>query len=198
MEVNEEINKILDKDEEIIYRYKPNKMRFVFFGSLSSILIGLIFGGPFAIIGALGVAGVIRFDNEGSSGNDVVGASVFMVMGLLVISILLFRAITLIVRYRKTIFLVTNKRIIVRNGFIGADYNSLNLASISMVNVRVDFLDKLIKPNTGTITFASSAVPITSGNSRGSSLDSFAFSHVENPYDVYQEVKSYIDEKNIK
>ena len=57
-------------------------------------------------------------------------------------------------------------------------------------NVRVDFLDKLAKPTTGTITFASPASPmIQNGQAGGGSA--YAFKHIENPYDVYKRVKQF-------
>jgi hypothetical protein len=77
----------------------------------------------------------------------------------------------------------TDRRLIVRSGAVGVDFQSLYYKDITQTDVRVGFLDK--KHGTGSICFRSPAAhcrPIT-------------FAHVHQPYDVLRRVKEYMDTK---
>ena len=166
---------ILDSDERIIETFKPNKLRFIWlplFFFLTLFIILLI--GPVLII-----------LTEGSEELYLT----FIFFGFLFLLLLLSPLIAS-VRYKKTIYCYTNKRVLIRTGFIGADFQAIDFDMIGAMNVRVDFLDKLVKPNTGTITFASPASPmIQNGQAGGGSA--YAFKHIENPYEVYKRVKQF-------
>jgi len=91
--------------------------------------------------------------------------------------------------YNKRFYAYTNKRIIIQNGFIGIDFKSLDLKFIGATEVKVDFLDKLLKRNTGTIKFGSHATPT---NVQG--VQAFQFVGILDPYNVYKEIKKHMDE----
>ncbi len=95
-----------------------------------------------------------------------------------------------VIKYKKTWFCYTNKRIIIRTGFIGADFQTLDFDMIGAMNVRVDFLDKFIHPNTGTLMFASAASPMMANGMPGG-VSGYMFVDIENPYEVYKRVKEY-------
>ena len=73
---------------------------------------------------------------------------------------------------------------------LGVDYKSLDMKMIGAINVYVSPVDKIHRKNTGTITFGSTASPISP--ERG--LAGYRFSHVHEPYELYREVKNVIDE----
>ena len=91
--------------------------------------------------------------------------------------------------YNKRFYAYTNKRIIIQNGFIGIDFKSLDLKFIGATEVKVDFLDKLLKRNTGTIKFGSHATPT---NVQG--VQAFQLVGILDPYNVYKEIKKHMDE----
>ena len=193
MEVLDDVKRILDDDEEILKSYKPNKKRFVFINILFSGTIATIVPIVIFVIGLLGLVGVIPFVDE--AGNRVfMPALVMMIFGGVGVTFLLVNCTGFFVRYNKAYYYVTNKRLIVRGGFVGVDYRSLQLSAISMVDVRVDFLDKLVKNNTGTIIFGSSSTPVVNG--QHNSTASFSFSHIDNPYDAYKEIKEIVFQNN--
>ena len=183
----EDLKKILDDDEEIKESYKPNKKRFVLIRTVISCLFMLLFGGAFLVVGILGVLSIISFADE-SGVQDISGAIAFIVIGGIPLLLIVMSIVGNIVRYKRTIYVVTNKRLIIRSGFIGVDYKAIEIKNIGLVNVRVDFLDKLVKPNTGTVTFASAALPMNGNNQQ----TQFTFACVDDPYEVYRVVKSYI------
>ncbi len=181
---------ILDPGETILKTYKPNKKRFTIvslIGGLPSLIVPVVF----VLLAVLMLTGVIDMRDENGVVNYT-GAIFFLVFSSIFMLAILSAPFTSIFRYKKQLYCVTNKRIIIRHGFIGVDFKSLDLKAIGAVNVQVDFLDKLIKPNTGKITFGSNAAPITTGNQKGQNIP-FEFACVDNPYEVYREVKSFID-----
>lgn len=184
---------ILDKDESIVKTYKPNRKRFVLINIIGLLIFFLI---PIAllIVGILGSINTIEFVDEAGNPDPSVPVTMLAVGCLFALGFIV-AIVGLFLRYHKTLYCITNKRIIIRHGFIGVDFKSLNLTAISGVFVQVDFADKFIKPNTGTITFASSATPIIQGSQKNGYVP-FAFAHVDNPYEVYREVKGFVDEAN--
>ena len=90
----------------------------------------------------------------------------------------------------KTVYAWTNKRVLIRTGYIGVDYKSLDLNMVGALSVNVNIVDKILHKNTGTISFGSMASPMTVQNA-----SKFSFSFIRDPYQVYKEVKVYIDQK---
>lgn len=186
MGIEDDIKRILDNDEEVLKTYKPNKKRFVLINFLfSGFIFNLI---PIAIfvIGLLGLLGVIAFTTEAGE-RDYSAPVVMMVIGGIGVLFLIIACIGFFVKYNKTYYFVTNKRLVIRTGFIGADYKSLPISTVGMVDVRVDFLDKLVRKNTGTIVFGSASTPVVNQQNMV-----FAFHHIDNPYETYKEIKEII------
>ena len=190
-----EFKRILDSDETIIYSYKPNKTRFVWLNLLYSFLVSLIFGGLF-----IGFGLITKFVN--SDFEDVVFNIVFvilLVIGIVAIVLGSIGALILqLVKYNKTCYVVTNKRLVIKTGVIGTDFKTLELKMVQLVDVRVQLLDKLIKPNTGTIIFGSASTPIVDYNyQRGYGSrprnNLFSFMDINNPYEVSKQIKTHID-----
>ncbi len=71
------------------------------------------------------------------------------------------------------------------------DYYTLEMKMISTVLVNVGLFDKMVKPNTGTISFGSSATPIGVSNGKGGV--GFSFSFIDDAYQTYREVKEVIN-----
>ena len=186
----EDFSLILDSGETILKTYKPNKKRFTlisFIGALPS----LIFPIGFLVLGILMITQVIQVVDENNNPDYMPGIMMSIFASIFVFFVLAGFFSTFF-RYKKAMYCITNKRIIIRHGFIGVDFKSLDLKAIGAVNVQVDFLDKLVKPNTGKITFASSSAPLTTQNQKGQIVP-FEFACVDNPYDVYREIKELIN-----
>ena len=183
-----EFDVILDKDEQIVKTYSPNKKRMVTLGILP-FLFPALFGLIFVVIGVLGLCDVIHFTDIGHT--DPSSPIVFIVMGIMFSTWILIMPFILRVKYNKTKYAVTNKRILIRHGIIGVDYKALNIESILSVEVKVNFLDKLIQPNTGSIIFGS-AVSFATKTSGTAGL--FVFDNIEDPYNTYKEIKEIVEQ----
>lgn len=175
MNETELLKPVLDKGEEIIKWYKPHRFR-AYIDLIFTIIILVLFLGGLTI-------GV--FIQEG-----------FMLSWLLmyifvVVLVTTIQAILISLWYKKTIYVITNKRIIVRTGYIGVDYHELDYDTIGAITVIVDWKDKFVKKNTGSISFGSMASPMIG-------LSGFTFKHITDPYAVNREIKAIMDENKQK
>ena len=188
----EEVKKILTDDEEVKEYFKPNKKRFVVVNIIATLLFLIIFFGGVFTVGLLGIINVIAF-TDSTGQRDFLAPIMFLVFSAPFLLMIILSLIGYVARYHRTIYVVTNKRLIIRSGFIGVDYKSIETKYVGLINVRVDFLDKICG-STGTITFASPAMPMM--NTQNNVNGAFAFRCVENPYEVYKKVKEYIPEND--
>ena len=168
---------VLDKDEEVIKVFEPNKTK-LYFASFFIYFVSVIW------MFGVAVAGIVSETTN--------------YLPYLLLAVSIFAAITIIVfifvriYYNNLFYAYTNKRIIIRKGILGVDYKALDMKTIGAVNVYVSPLDKLLKRNTGTIMFGSMSSPIQSYN--GSAGAAYKFTHIVDPYSTYREIKSKIDE----
>jgi uncharacterized membrane protein YdbT with pleckstrin-like domain len=93
--------------------------------------------------------------------------------------------------YKNIYYAYSNKRIIIRSGIFGVDFKSLDMSMIGAVNVYVSLIDKIVRKNTGSISFGSTASPIGYAQSSGAA---YKFNHIAMPYETCKEIKSFIDE----
>lgn len=163
---------VLEVGEVIQKGYKPNKAKFAFSRVITALLFVLAVG---AIIIGLWFDSEIVY-NEKIVGTCVAGGALFS----LTLLVMWFS----ILCYKNTFYVYTNKRIIIRTGIFGVDYHSLDLKNIGASDVCVSFLDKIIRKNTGSIKFGSNSSPIANSY--------YNFANIEDPYQVYKEIKEYI------
>jgi uncharacterized membrane protein YdbT with pleckstrin-like domain len=86
-------------------------------------------------------------------------------------------------------YIITDKRVLVRSGLIGTDFNSVYLTQVKTANVNVNLIDKIF--SVGTINIDTGKVEtIKTGDSHGSeSRIQTAYDkliHIEKPYEVYK------------
>ena len=167
---------ILDEDEKIIKVFKPHKAKLF----ASAIILNSLWLFWFMIFGIFGVL----FPDEGETINKLY-VLVPIVIYLAIIGIITILAA---LHYKNVYYAYSNKRIIIRSGIFGVDYKSLDMSMIGAVDVYVSLLDKIMKKNTGSLTFGSAASPVGGNNANG-----YRFNHVKLPYETCKEIKSYID-----
>lgn len=195
--MNDIFAEILDKDEHIVKVFKPNKKRFVIVNNIVSAIMGVLFSLPFIVLGILGLTRVIDMKDENGQGG-VAGPIILLIFGIFMFLMIIFSLIMVRVRYGKTYYAYSNKRILIRTGFIGVDYAVIDMVNISTVTINVSLLDKFIKPNTGTIRFGSPSAPISGAGAKGGVLSGFAITAIEDAYVNYREIKEVIDNAKVK
>lgn len=175
MDYNEMFKPILDEGEIILKTYKPNRSRIwanaiLIIACLSIFFIPIMMGVNFPMTSWWGF-----------------GASIGLYC-IAVICTILFN----ILWAKKTVYAVTNKRILIRTGFIGVDYKSLDHTMLAALAVNVSWVDKLMRSKTGSISFGSMASPMVNNGAK------FIFAYIQNPYEEYKEIKQIIDKHQSK
>lgn len=168
---------IIGKDENIIEAFKPNKKRDVVL-SLVGIFVFIV------LISILPICMVVFSTSETDEYGPLIAISA------LDLFIAVFAIITVAVGYKQRVYCYTNKRIIIRNGIIGADFQTLDYDLIGGISVTVGLFDKMVNPNTGIISFASAALPVANGKG----ITPYVFKAIENPYEVCKRIKVVFDE----
>lgn len=89
-------------------------------------------------------------------------------------------------RWKNTKYYVTDRRIIIQNGFIAENYQTIYYKDIKNVDLRVGLIDKLL--NVGDIYFDLGYY--VSGN--GNKVVKSAFLDIENSHEVYSKVQKIV------
>jgi len=162
---------ILNSNEKILWSDKPNKTIHLLKG-LPMFVIGLIWGIiDIGILLAIGNSAPIFFIGP------------FMLLHMMPFWIGIGGMARLFLNYKNIYFAYTDKRIIVKSGLWGIDYKSVNLDSITDIEVNVNPVEN--GKGLGTIIINDSF--IGHGNNRrrlGTRLYG-----VDNPYEIYKDLK---------
>lgn len=172
-------DQILDQDEKIIKVFKPNKTRFVKINIIFSFIFSFIIIAVGVIIQLM--AYIHKYEDYWSL------IWVLVVFEAIILLAFCLSSISSIVCYKKVFYGYSNKRLLIRRGFIGVDYRSMDMKMVGTYHVNVGLFDSFIKPNTGLISFASSSSPMVNSSS------SFTFLACDNSYELYKEIKQQID-----
>ena len=166
-----EFDSIKDDDEEILWTDKP---KFV----------------PYAITGlGFGIGAVIFFilyyvitaNSKNSDGTTVEFNWFFAAIPFM---FFIWTFFTKIFSYSNTRYAYSNKRIMMRTGFIGTDFKTIDYDKITDMEVTVNIIERAF--NVGSIKFFSGRTEVNDGVTKK------IFDHWEsipNPYEVFKQVK---------
>ncbi len=181
--MNPEIMAVLEPQEQIIWSDTMNKKVLWFYWWVSFLVISGISIFLFS-------QGNLYYDfSHGSSGNMIPTPAIGLLffVGGLTFSLIRFFSDSRIV------YLITNKRILIRSGIIGTDFNSLYFTAIKTINVQVSLLDKIF--NTGTLFIDTGKIETVSlGKERNQRIQTAydTLKNINNPYEVYQRFQEAI------
>ncbi len=167
---------ILDKNEQIKKMYAPDKKRAWFGVWIWIVLTSIVF------VPAI----ILMFCSKNSEAISI--AVISIIYAVLAISL---PPIFVSLWCKKTVYAVTNKRIIIRTGYIGVDFKSLDFKMLGAIQVNVNLWDKLLRRNTGTISFGSMSSPLTT-----QTVAAFVCRYVSSPYETNKDIKAIIDENS--
>lgn len=163
---------VIEADETIQKGFKPNKKKVFASFIIFDVIVAFFFS--LTILG-------MWLDGEIPQKEKIIGICIVAGVVLLIVSLTMW---FVSLYYKNAYYVYTNKRIIVRTGVFGVDFHSLDIENIGASNVCVSLLDKMVGKNTGSIRFGSNSSPITNSY--------YGFMNIENPYQVYKEIKGYI------
>ncbi|MDO8481318.1 MAG: PH domain-containing protein, partial [Nanoarchaeota archaeon] len=172
-----ELDKVLDKNETVLWEGKPNFWPFLLGGSLLTTLFGLfwmLFLIPFLVIAAINIT------RGGLLGWGIFLLPHFWVGIVLVFGIPLYQILV----YKHVYYAITNKRVLLQKGLIGRDFEMVDFDQITNAEVNVGLFDNLFGGNSGSILI-STAGSFTSGR-YGPVQRPYTLRNIDKPYDVFK------------
>ena len=135
------IEDLLGKDEEILWRAKPKKSAYIWSKILNMFPIALIWG----ILDGIIIYMLIKYGVFSLSPTPlIVFLIIFFIIHLTPIWIWISNIVTAVFQYKNIEYALTTKRLIIRSGII-IDIKNIFYADIQSVNLRVGALDKILK-----------------------------------------------------
>ena len=167
-----EFDSVKDNDEEVLWTGKPKFIPYIFSG-LGAGLFTLAFG----IVWMLTTINIKK--DDGSSASPF-----FWLFGLLPLLQGLYVFLNRLLSFSNTAYGYSNKRVMMRTGFIGTDFKSIDYDKISDIEVTVNIIERMY--NVGSIRFFSGRTQTDEGNTT-KLYD--VWSAIENPYEIFKMVK---------
>ncbi|MBO8428011.1 MAG: PH domain-containing protein [Firmicutes bacterium] len=134
------IDSVLQADEDVLWRGKPNKKSFI----LSNILKGSIIAFIFLIFDISFIT--ILFTNlESVPTALIIFLCIFFAFHLIPFWIWISSVITIFKRWKNEEYAFTSQRIIIKKGFIGSQIQSIYYSSLTSVNLKIGVIEKLYK-----------------------------------------------------
>lgn len=153
------IERQLMPDESIIWKGKPKKSAFVINASIKMMPIALLW----LAFDSMFLGGFFKGGGLGTMGWFFI---LFFAFHLMPVWIWLSQMLTAGKRWKNTEYAITDRRILLRNGLIGYQYESIYYKDIANVSLRVGAIDKMLK--VGDICIYQNAY--SSGNSAMASI----------------------------
>jgi len=162
---------VKDNDEEIIWTDKPVFIPYLTSGIGLDLLI-LVFVFVFIYVYLTGDSD----DNNPST--------MFWVIGSIPLIQRFYVFINKLVSFSNTAYAYSNKRVMIRTGFIGTDFKTIDYDKISDIEVKVSAIERMY--NVGTIQFFSGR---TENTDNGIKKLTDRWIAIRNPYEIFKMVK---------
>ncbi|MBW2969495.1 PH domain-containing protein [Candidatus Woesearchaeota archaeon] len=167
-----EIPRILEPKEKVIWDGKPRYAPYMFFSVLIGIILG-VFLGVFAVLGL---------------GSIILGLAVFV---LVVVLAFVLGSLA----FERTHYAITNKRAVLQSGIIGRDFRSVDYDRIQNASVDVGLLGVIFKVGSVKM-FTGEMESFSTGKGQSSLRPKYdTFSYVENPYEVLKLLQQHLSHR---
>lgn len=176
------IEDMLTPGENVLWQGKPLKTAFI----LNNIL-GLL---PFAIIWLAFDSFFIFQVIASGAASQMLGFLIpFFLLHLAPVWIWISKFATSFRRWRNTDYIVTDKRILLRSGFIGMDYQNIFYKDIKNVSLKVGVIDKML--GVGDIHIQCNSFPFVAAQSANTTGGTVIYD-IENPYETLNLIQKII------
>lgn len=164
---------VRDPNEQIYWTGRPAFLPFILAG-VPFLIVGLLWG-------AMDYFGFIRHLLHGGSHKIVGFAIPFFALHLLPLWLSLLNMARLFLVYGNTCYAYTNRRLMMRSGFWGIDFKTIDYDKIQELEVDVDPIEQML--GVGTIR-------AFSGNTTSKGMRIYdEFVGIPRPYDVFKSIK---------
>jgi hypothetical protein len=178
-EFEQEFDPIKLENEKILWADKPKMLPFLCKSTLP-FLISLPIGGFWIYA---------NFNSEAENGGFIISHLWFF--GALVLGQGLWMSLKKILAYKYTLYAFSNKRILIRSGFLSQEFKTIDLDKILDSEVKINFIERLT--NVGTLKFHSGQVNVDSDDHETKFYDDWE--GIQNPYEVYKQVQEIINKR---
>lgn len=179
IQYEEELPNPLTKDEQVLWSAKPKKSAFLINNILTMLpiaLIWLLFDSVF----------IVTFISGGIIKEMILPIILFFAFHLMPVWIWLGNILTTNKKWKNTKYYVTDKRIIIQTGIIGASYDTIYYKDIKNVTLKIGIVDKILK--VGDI-YIDTGNAMLSSNGRRICM---TILDIENPYEVYGRLQKVV------
>jgi uncharacterized membrane protein YdbT with pleckstrin-like domain len=175
--MEQEIMAVLEPQEKVVWQEVVNRKVLIFYLVLSLIIV-------------IGIS-IFFFSKEtiNYTSNDVPKTIAGATVGLIILIVgLLISLLSFFSNFVKK-YVITNKRVLIKSGLIGNDFNSIYFTQIRSANVNVGLIDKIF--SVGTLNIDTGKIEtVQSGSDKNQhSRTQTAYDkllHINNPYEVYK------------
>jgi uncharacterized membrane protein YdbT with pleckstrin-like domain len=183
--MEKEIQTILESEEKVVWEGKQDFKSSITSGVLGSIalcivalIIKFIFSG----------SGTCTINGQLASPEQCANISSYFVYGLFAFAALVL--LTAYINYKVTCYVITNKRLLLKSGLIGADIRSVYYNLIRSVFVDVGIIGKIF--GTGSILIDTGRL---TQNKHGSQSVYDRFSNIKTPYEVIRLIQERLSSR---
>ena len=179
--MEQEIFSVLEPQEKIVWQDVINRKVIIFY-LITSLVI--VFGISFYLFSKETI-------NYSSNNNPQTIAGLTVGLIVLVVGLL----ISLLVFFSNLVkkYIITNKRVLIKSGLIGTDFNSIYFTQIRSANVNVGIIDKIFSVGTLNIDTGKVETVQSGGSNNQRSQMRTAYDklvHINKPYEVYRYFQS--------
>ncbi len=170
----------LVEGETVLWSAKPKKSAFI----INKILVMM----PFALMWLLFDSMFIIPISKSEEIVDMLFYIIpFFAIHLMPVWIWLGNCLTANKRWKNTKYYITDKRIIIQTGIVGASYETIYYKDIKNINLKIGVIDKIL--GVGDIYIDTGAVMSTKNGTR--SINSIILD-IENPYEIYPKLQKIV------
>ena len=175
----ETLSSPLIEGEKVLWSAKPKKSAFIINNVLALLpfaLLWLIFDSMFIVAFSSGNAGQMK--------EILLFIIPFFAIHLMPVWIWLGNCLTANKKWKNTKYYLTDKRIIIQTGIIGANYETIHYKEIKKVNLKIGLIDKML--GVGDIYIDTGLVSSNNNGTRSVMFD------IENPYEIYPKLQKIV------
>ena len=134
------IESVLSADEQILWRSKPKRLSFILSAFFKFFFIALIWG----LFDGFAIA-MIAINMPKLDWWLILILVIFFSLHLIPVWIWIVSIITASKRQRREEYAFTDKRIIIKNGLIGSNIQSIFYSSITSINLKIGLIERMCK-----------------------------------------------------
>ncbi len=183
--MSREIKATLEKTENIIWEGKQDLASAMISGIFGLVILAAI-ASFFYFLSSLG--GTCSVNGITRPAEECAGFLKYFVYGLFALAV--FSPIGTYLRYKVTHYAITNKRIILKSGLIGADMRAVYYDQIKSAFVKVGLVGKIF--GTGSILIDTGRI---THSKKGSKTVYDRFSNIKEPYAVYKHLQKHLSHR---